>query len=37
MALLVLHGFAGVFWAPPSQVLIHDIVGAGRCCRARCG
>lgn len=27
MALLVLHGFAGVFWAPPSQVLIHDIVG----------
>ena len=28
MALLVLHGFAGVFWAPPSQVLIHDVVGA---------
>ncbi len=27
MALLVLHGFAGVFWAPPSQVLIHDVVG----------
>ena len=27
MALLVLHGFAGVFWAPSSQVLIHDIVG----------
>ena len=27
MVLLVLHGFAGVFWAPPSQVLIHDIVG----------
>lgn len=27
MALLVMHGFAGVFWAPPSQVLIHDIVG----------
>src|SRR5690606_31927906 len=29
MALLVVHGFAGVFWAPPSQVLIHDIVGPG--------
>jgi MFS family permease len=29
MALLVLHGFAGVFWAPSSQVLIHDIVGPG--------
>ena len=28
MALLVLHGFAGVFWSTPSQVLIHDIVGA---------
>src|SRR5690606_29780664 len=28
MALLVLHGFAGVFWAPPSQVLIHDVVGS---------
>ncbi|MGE0313507.1 MAG: MFS transporter [Lautropia sp.] len=25
--LLTVHGFAGVFWAPPSQVLIHDIVG----------
>jgi MFS family permease len=29
MALLVLHGFAGVFWSTPSQVLIHDIVGPG--------
>lgn len=28
MVLLTLHGLAGVFWAPPSQVLIHDIVGA---------
>ncbi len=28
MVLLVLHGIAGVFWSPPSQVLIHDIVGA---------
>ena len=27
MVLLSLHGMAGVFWAPPSQVLIHDIVG----------
>jgi len=27
MALLTIHGFAGVFWGPPSQLLIHDIVG----------
>jgi len=27
MVLLTLHGMAGVFWSPPSQVLIHDIVG----------
>jgi MFS family permease len=27
MVLLVLHGIAGVLWNPPSQVLIHDIVG----------
>jgi MFS family permease len=26
--LLVVHGCAGVFWGPPGQVLIHDIVGA---------
>ena len=26
MALLVVHGFAGVLWTPASQVLIHDIV-----------
>jgi MFS family permease len=26
--LLVVHGFAGVFWHPSGQVLIHDIVGA---------
>jgi MFS family permease len=25
--LLLLHGCAGVFWGPPGQVLIHDIVG----------
>lgn len=25
--LLVVHGFAGVLWAPASQLLIHDIVG----------
>ncbi len=28
--LLTIHGTAGVFWAPPSQVLIHDIVGGTR-------
>lgn len=27
MALLVIHGFAGVFWHPSAQLLIHDIVG----------
>jgi MFS family permease len=26
--LLVLHGIAGVIWAPSEQLLIHDIVGA---------
>ena len=26
--LLVLHGMAGVIWAPAEQLLIHDIVGA---------
>ncbi len=25
--LLTVHGFAGVFWSPAAQVLIHDIVG----------
>ena len=25
--LLVIHGFAGVFWSPASQLLLHDIVG----------
>jgi MFS family permease len=25
--LLVIHGFAGVLWAPASQLLVHDIVG----------
>jgi MFS family permease len=28
MALLVIHGFAGVIWIPASQVLIHQIVEA---------
>ena len=28
VVLLVVHGFAGVFWHPSAQVLIHDIVGA---------
>jgi MFS family permease len=27
MALLVLHGFSGVFWMTSSQVLLYDIVG----------
>lgn len=26
-ALLVIHGCAGVLWGPPSQLLLHDIVG----------
>jgi len=26
-ALLVVHGFAGVLWAPAAQLLVHDIVG----------
>ena len=26
--LLTLHGFAGVLWTPPSQVLIHELVDA---------
>ena len=26
--LLLIHGCAGVFWGPPGQVLIHDIVGS---------
>jgi MFS family permease len=26
-AILVVHGFAGVFWSPASQIMIHDIVG----------
>jgi MFS family permease len=28
--LLVLHGFAGVLWSPPTQLLLHDIVGRER-------
>jgi MFS family permease len=30
MVLLVVHGLAGVLWAPASQLLIHDIVGRDR-------
>lgn len=25
--ILLIHGMAGVFWVPPGQILIHDIVG----------
>src|SRR5438067_5749859 len=25
--LLTLHGFAGVFWGPSSQLILHDVVG----------
>lgn len=28
--LLIIHGCAGVFWGPPGQVLIHDIVGSAQ-------
>ncbi len=27
VALLIIHGCAGVLWGPPSQILLHDIVG----------
>jgi MFS family permease len=27
VVLLVVHGFAGVLWAPATQLLVHDIVG----------
>jgi MFS family permease len=27
VVILTLHGMAGVFWAPASQLLVHDIVG----------
>jgi MFS family permease len=30
MALLVIHGFAGVLWGPASQLLIQEIVGPGQ-------
>jgi MFS family permease len=30
VVLLIVHGFAGVFWHPSGQVLIHDIVGQAR-------
>jgi MFS family permease len=29
VVILTAHGFAGVLWAPSSQLLIHDIVGPG--------
>jgi MFS family permease len=28
MALLILHGLAGVLWTPSTQIFLHDIVGA---------
>lgn len=28
--LLIIHGIAGVLWAPAEQLLIHDIVGTGQ-------
>lgn len=28
VALLIIHGIAGVFWSAPAQVLVHDIVGS---------
>ena len=28
VALLIIHGIAGVFWSAPAQVLLHDIVGS---------
>ena len=28
--LLIVHGFAGVLWSPPTQLLLHDIVGRER-------
>ena len=30
MVILTIHGFAGVFWAPAGQLLIHDIVGGAQ-------
>ncbi len=30
MVILVIHGFAGVFWTPAAQLLIHDIVDKPR-------
>lgn len=30
VVLLILHGFAGVLWAPASQLLVHDIVSHDR-------
>jgi MFS family permease len=29
-AILTVHGLASVFWGPPSQVILHDIVGRER-------
>jgi len=33
-AILTVHGMASVFWGPPSQVILHDIVGRERLPRA---
>lgn len=30
VVLLIIHGFAGVLWAPASQLLLHDIVGGSQ-------
>lgn len=30
VVLLIIHGFAGVFWHPSAQLLIHDIVGTAK-------
>ena len=32
MVILTIHGFAGVFWGPAGQIIVHDIVGF---CRER--
>src|SRR4030095_13590931 len=32
--LLIIHGIAGVIWAPAEQLLIHDIVGSDHIQRA---
>lgn len=36
VVLLIIHGCAGVLWGPPTQVLLHDIVGADQLQSAVC-